>query len=93
MATDHTGHHGVDHAAKLENGNYGGSDLTKQYTISPELFEKVFLAPKTDVVGELRKTFGNPTPIGILGFSVGLFPLSIEFSEFSRGLETGRGTS
>lgn len=31
--------------------------------MSPELFEKLYLAPKTDVKGHLRSTFGNPTPV------------------------------
>ncbi|KAH7022068.1 GPR1/FUN34/yaaH family-domain-containing protein [Ilyonectria destructans] len=34
--------------------------------ISPELFEQLYLAPKTEVKGQLRQTFGNPTPIGLL---------------------------
>lgn len=33
--------------------------------ISPELFEQLYLAPKTNVKGQLRQTFGNPTPIGL----------------------------
>ena len=32
-------------------------------SISPELFEKLYLSPKNEVKGELRKTFGNPTPL------------------------------
>jgi hypothetical protein len=31
--------------------------------ISPELFEKIYLSPQTQVKGDLRKTFGNPTPL------------------------------
>ncbi|KAH7133749.1 GPR1/FUN34/yaaH family-domain-containing protein [Dactylonectria macrodidyma] len=34
--------------------------------ISPELFEQLYLAPKSHVKGQLRQTFGNPTPIGLL---------------------------
>jgi hypothetical protein len=33
-------------------------------SIPPELFEQLYLAPKNRVKGELRQTFGNPTPIG-----------------------------
>lgn len=33
-------------------------------SISPELFEQMYLSPENRVKGELRKTFGNPTPIG-----------------------------
>jgi hypothetical protein len=32
-------------------------------TISPELFEKLYLSPQNVVKGDLRKTFGNPTPL------------------------------
>jgi hypothetical protein len=32
-------------------------------SISPELFEKLYLTPQTKVHGDLRKTFGNPTPL------------------------------
>lgn len=55
--------------------------LHNTMTLSPEAFEKLYLGPKTAVTGDLRTTFANPTPIALLGFSVGLFPLSIAFSE------------
>lgn len=32
-------------------------------TMSPELFEKLYLAPQNTVMGDLRRTFGNPTPL------------------------------
>ena len=32
-------------------------------SISPELFEKIYLSPQNKVAGDLRKTFGNPTPV------------------------------
>ena len=32
-------------------------------SISPELFEKLYLTPENKVKGELRGTFGNPTPL------------------------------
>lgn len=32
-------------------------------SISPELFEKLYLSPQNAVRGDLRKTFGNPTPV------------------------------
>lgn len=32
-------------------------------SISPELFEKIYLSPANKVKGELRKTVGNPTPL------------------------------
>jgi hypothetical protein len=30
-------------------------------SMSPEMFEKLYLAPEKKVKGELRRTFGNPT--------------------------------
>lgn len=33
------------------------------FTISPEMFEKMYLSPENQVKGDLRKTFGNPTPL------------------------------
>lgn len=32
-------------------------------SISPELFEKLYLSPQNQVKGDLRKTVGNPTPL------------------------------
>jgi len=45
-------------------------------SISPELFEKLYLSPQNKVAGELRKTFGNPTPLALIGFLLSLTPLS-----------------
>ncbi|CZR69343.1 related to plasma membrane ammonium transporter (Ato3) [Phialocephala subalpina] len=41
-----------------------------QMTISPELFEKLYLTPKTAPVGDFRKRFANPTPLGLMGFVI-----------------------
>lgn len=34
-------------------------------SISPELFEKIYLSPQNQVKGDIRKTFGNPTPMSV----------------------------
>jgi len=47
-------------------------------SISPELFEKIYLSPQNKVSGDLRKTFGNPTPLALLGFLLSLSPLSCD---------------
>ncbi|KAL6717161.1 hypothetical protein ACLMJK_005076 [Lecanora helva] len=47
-------------------------------TLSPEMFEKIYLNPQNQVKGELRNTFGNPTPLALLGFLLSLSPLSCE---------------
>ncbi|KAK5997773.1 Protein alcS [Cladobotryum mycophilum] len=46
--------------------------------MTPELFEKLYLAPQTSVKGDLRRTFANPTPIAIVGFLLSLTPLSCD---------------
>jgi uncharacterized protein YcbK (DUF882 family) len=55
------------------NGNYDPEaqrmDALKQFRsaasvqMSPELFEKLYLSPMNEVKGNLRQTFGNPTPM------------------------------
>ncbi|PPJ52238.1 hypothetical protein CBER1_09728 [Cercospora berteroae] len=58
----------------------------------PELFEKLYLSPENRVKGDLRKTFGNPTPIGLGGFLLSLTPLSCFLMNW-RGTLTGLGAS
>ncbi|TVY83412.1 Protein alcS [Lachnellula suecica] len=45
-------------------------------TISPELFEKLYLTPKTAATGDLRKRFANPTPLGLMGFVISALTFS-----------------
>lgn len=56
--------------------------------ISPELFEQLYLTPKTNVKGQLRQTFGNPTPIGLYCLIIysDAFSLLIDFLEALGGL-------
>jgi hypothetical protein len=46
-------------------GSSSSNDLKKLESLSifPEVFEKLYLSPKNSVKGDLRKTFGNPTPV------------------------------
>ncbi|KIV83634.1 hypothetical protein PV11_05640 [Exophiala sideris] len=46
--------------------------------MSPELFEKLYLSPQNAVRGDLRRTFANPTPVALVGFCLGLTPLSCD---------------
>ena len=48
-------------------------------SIPPELFEQLYLAPFGRVKGELRQTFGNPTPIGQASDK----PLSVVYANVS----------
>jgi len=63
----------MDHEDALKRIRTAGS-----ISISPELFEKIYLSPQNAVKGDLRKTFGNPTPVALLGFLLCLSPLSAD---------------
>lgn len=39
-------------------------------SISPELFEKLYLSPQNNAHGDLRKTIGNPTPLCVRALMV-----------------------
>lgn len=60
--------HNTDDIQHLEHGEATPPDFTKiqstgSIMISPELFEKLYLNPKTPVAGNLRSIIGNPTPL------------------------------
>jgi len=57
-------------------------------SISPELFEKIYLNPQNTVKGDLRKTFANPTPICLIGFLMSLTPLTCDLMGW-RGASNG----
>ena len=42
--------------------------------IPRDAFEKLYLSPKIPRAGNLRRTFGNPTPISLLGFLLASTP-------------------
>jgi len=42
-----------------------------------DVFEKLYLSPKTPNAGKLRSTFGNPTPISLLGFLLAATPAAM----------------
>ncbi|MCJ1292131.1 hypothetical protein MMC34_003681 [Xylographa carneopallida] len=56
-------------------------------SMSPEMFEKLYLNPQTAVAGDLRKRFANPTPIALIGYVLTLTPLSCAYMGW-RGAET-----
>ncbi|KAJ5370305.1 uncharacterized protein N7496_006397 [Penicillium cataractarum] len=45
--------------------------------IPRDAFEKLYLSPKTPAAGNLRRTFGNPTPISLLGFLLAATPAAM----------------
>ncbi|KAF8861089.1 hypothetical protein BDZ45DRAFT_587375 [Acephala macrosclerotiorum] len=70
----------MDHGEALKRIRTAGS-----ISISPELFEKMYLSPQNVVKGDLRKTFANPTPVGTYYFFGGLLMLLGGFLEFILG--------
>jgi hypothetical protein len=45
--------------------------------IPRDAFEKLYLSPKTPAAGKLRFTFGNPTPIALMGFLLAAMPTAM----------------
>ena len=62
MATRH------DRNEILDDEEKGGIQRTTTgVTISPELFEKLYLSPMTPHVGDYNRRFANPTALGFVG--------------------------
>lgn len=62
------GYNNADRMERLDPAMSGENALERIRTagsvsIPPELFEKLYLSPENRVKGDLRKTFGNPTPM------------------------------
>ena len=80
--TDVPSHHATNGVDDIEKGRGNDLDLTKTQTISgmtisPELFEKLYLTPKTPHAGDNIKRFANPTPLGFVGFVISTFTFSM----------------
>lgn len=46
-------------------------------TIPRDAFEKLYLSPKLPTAGNLHRTFGNPTPISLMGFLLAATPTAM----------------
>jgi len=66
----------ADYGRSKEDEN-GLRTTTTAITISPEMFEKLYLTPKTPRVGDNNKRFANPTPIGLVGFVISTMTFSM----------------
>lgn len=53
------------------------SHTTTNISLSPELFEKLYLAPKVPHVADLASRHANATPLGFLGFVISTFTFSM----------------
>ncbi|CAK7568200.1 MAG: hypothetical protein SEPTF4163_006185 [Sporothrix epigloea] len=55
-----------------------GLDRTQTaVTMSPEMFEKLYLTPKVPLAGNNIKRFANPTPVGLIGFNIAGFSFAM----------------
>jgi len=63
-------------------------------SISPELFEKLYLSPKDSASAGniIRKTIGTPTPIALVGFLLSLTPLACDLMGW-RGAGQANGSA
>ncbi|KAL8728288.1 MAG: hypothetical protein Q9166_005495 [cf. Caloplaca sp. 2 TL-2023] len=85
--SEDSGHHSfLDDPSpyRLKPDNSSSDEALKQIrtantvSISPELFEKLYLTPQKAVKGDLRSTFSNPTPVALVGFLLSCTPLACE---------------
>jgi len=70
----------ADGEDKITNGHSEEPGLSKSMsaiTMSPELFEKLYLTPKVPHAGDYNKRFANPTPLGFLGFVISTFTFAV----------------
>jgi len=51
--------------------------VSNAYTISPELFEKLYLTPKVPHAGDAVKRYANATPLGFVGFVISTMTFSM----------------
>ncbi|KAI9756776.1 MAG: hypothetical protein M4579_003693 [Chaenotheca gracillima] len=68
---------------RVDEPSRTGSPLRRKQTsgsvtMPPELFEKLYLTPQSEVKHDLRKTFANPTPLALLGFIMACTPLACD---------------
>lgn len=56
--------------SKLNGNGLHQVNTEGSIVLTPEMFEKLYLTPANRVHGDLRRTLGNPTPIGLGGFLI-----------------------
>lgn len=79
--------HAMDHHEMLHKVRTEGS-----ISMTPEIFERLYLQPQTKVKGDLVKTFANPTPLAVGGFVVALTPLSCQLMNWRGSGQLGAAT-
>lgn len=72
-----TSNHGIRAVHSASDEEKGLHRTTTGVTMSPELFEKLYLTPKVPHVGDYNKRFANPTALGFVGFVISTFTFSM----------------
>lgn len=67
----------IEKGPKTDELNLAQTHTISGMTISPELFEKLYMTPKTPHAGDYNKRFANPTPLGFVGFVISTFTFSM----------------
>lgn len=62
---------------RMDHSHFGKAESHPGFTMSPELFEKLYLTPKVPQVGKNRHRFANPTPMGFMGFVISTFTFAM----------------
>ncbi|KEF52983.1 uncharacterized protein A1O9_10890 [Exophiala aquamarina CBS 119918] len=66
---------GNNNISDQENGYLTSYQTASSVVIPREVFESMYLTPYTQRLGHLRSTFGNPTPMPLMGFLIASMPL------------------
>lgn len=72
-----TNHSHLDHTMDVDEAKHH-IRTAQSISISPELLEKLCLSSQTQIKDKQRHAFGNPLPIGLVGFLIALTPLSCD---------------
>lgn len=67
----------IEKGPKTDELNLAQTHTISGMTISSELFEKLYMTPKTPHAGDYNKRFANPTPLGFVGFVISTFTFSM----------------
>lgn len=71
----------IKHRDYQDDNVRGLADLNRYKTndsvaIPMDVFERMYFNPEMAVKGQLRRTFGNPTPLALMGFVIASTPLA-----------------
>jgi hypothetical protein len=78
--------------AKMDGEALNRLDTINSISLIPQQFERLYFKPPNTVKGDLRKTFGNATPLGIAGLLLAITPLTCELMGWRGAYGDGTAT-